>query len=629
MSRARNHAAASDAGNYQPALRRSESKGSAKPSRIVAFDFETTRIEPGTPQPLYLTAFNGGDGTERVRKFELQLSIKSLHALRLILRRYFLTRDEVGTKFVAWNANNFDTYFIAAALVADRSFVLRPYMTNSGSLRGLRVVHAKDIHNRNARSWEFLDGIAMLGMVGVSLEKFLANFAPEYRKLTGTIDFERETFDPKNKAHRDYAFRDSVGLWHGMERAQQIMLRQFNQPLRATMGAACIRIFKANIPESKVIRPLPDPLRHVVRSHVLRGGFCYCVRRYSGPVWKYDLNQAYAAAMREAKLPAGAAWYTADGLHSRSRIYVARITAENPRNTVPFYYRTEVDGRMRSVFADTRIADTWLTSIEVEQLRSEGWRIECSESWWFDDSFSMREFVDSLERVRMSCEGGPAGPTGAMIKMAGNHSYGKTLEQIDTAEYVIAAKAPPGFVPFYPDEASDPLPFVHYRMLEPDELQRRDYHQPHVGAFITAHVRMVVRRAALLDSSAWLYADTDCVVFDRDMTDRLHTHPSKYGAWKVEEQGTDFRIIAKKVYFNVATGKGHAKGLNVKRLAPSDFETWFDGMPPIQEQVQRNSFLKVLQGAEMYRSQTRRGTSVEGRHALASDRNSSRATNRD
>ena len=600
------------ASEWQPSLQRTNKRKAATPSRIVAFDFETTRIEPGTPRPLYLTAYSGGEGSAQVRKFELQTVIRDLRHLRLILRRWFLTKDEAGTKFVAWNANNFDTYFIAAAMVADRDYVLRPYLTNSGSLRGLRIVRRQDVHNRNARSWEFLDGIAMLGMVGVTLAKFLANFAPEFHKLTGTIDFEREEFDARNSAHRDYAFRDSVGLWHGMQRAQAIMLREFNQPLRATMGAACVRIFKANIPESIIVKPLPESAHDVVRSHVLRGGFCYCVRRYSGPVWKYDLNQAYAAAMREAKLPAGGAWHTADGLHHAARIYIARVSATNPRNRVPFYYRTEVDGRMRSLFAETRIDDTWLTSIEIEQLRREGWTIECRESWWFEQSFSMRLFVDSLERVRMACEGGPAGPTGTMIKMAGNHSYGKTLEQPDTAEYVIAPKSPPGFVPYYPDESADPLPFVHYRMLEPDELRKRDYHQPHIGAFITAHVRMVVRRAALLAPDAWLYADTDCVVFSRDVTSQLDIHPSRYGAWKLEESGSEFRIIAKKVYFDVGKAKGHAKGLNVKRLQPSDFESWFEGMPPIQQQTQRNNFLKVMQGAEMYRAQTRRGTAVKG-----------------
>jgi hypothetical protein len=101
------------------------------------------------------------------------------------------------------------------------------------------------------------------------------------------------------------------------------------------------------------------------------------------------------------------------------------------------------------------------------------------------------------------------------------------------------------------------------------------------------------------------------VVFSSDVTALLDIDPKRYGAWKLEESGTHFRIIAKKVYQNVETGKGHAKGLNVKRLAPADYEAWFYGTPPTQEQIQRNNFVSVMQGAEMYRTQVRRGTAVE------------------
>ena len=125
---------------------------------------------------------------------------------------------------------------------------------------------------------------------------------------------------------------------------------------------------------------------------------------------------------------------------------------------------------------------------------------------------------------------------------------------------------------------------------------------------------MVVRRAALLSPDSWLYADTDCVIFSTDVTARLDIDAKRYGAWKIEEQGAHYQIIAKKVYTEVgAPGylKRSAKGMNVKRLTSEDFAEWFEGRPPVQDQVQRNNFLKVMQGAEMYRAQTRRGTAVE------------------
>jgi hypothetical protein len=267
---------------------------------------------------------------------------------------------------------------------------------------------------------------------------------------------------------------------------------------------------------------------------------------------------------------------------------------------------------MHSAFSGTEIHDTWITSIEFEQLKREGWSITVLDAWKWDGVFSMRAYVDKLETLRTTCEGGPSGPIGLMIKATGNHSYGKTVEKIEPIEYVLALECPPDCLPFFGD-GSDPIEHVYYR-LDPDR-KAKGYHQPQIGAWITAHVRMVLRRAALLNHAAWLYADTDCIVFSEDMTSSLDIDPKRYGAWKIEEAGTHYQIIAKKVYAEIpregVKPKRSAKGLNVKRLSAEDFTRWLDGDVPVQTQIQINNFLSVLVGAEMYRTQKRRGTHVE------------------
>lgn len=570
---------------------------------MVAYDFETTRIRKGTPRPLYLTAY----GTDP--EFHFDGPIGSMEHLAHVLESRFLRPELVGVRFVAWNANAFDAYFIAAALLQSDRYVLRPYLTKGNSLRGLKVIPRGHEDGDNAPGWEFLDGMAMLGLAGTPLSKLLKTFAPDFAKLVGVVNFEAEEFDPTSPDHRAYAMRDSEGLYHAMVRAQAILVDNFNQGLTVTMGNACIKIFKAHIPRNTRVDRLPDELLETVRAYVMRGGYCYCNARYEGPVWKYDLNQAYAAAMRDAPLPCGRPMHTSHGLHRWARVFVARVTGENPNNTIPFYYRTLTGVRIESVFTLNHIADTWLTSIEINQLKAEGWRFTVHESWCWEGSFSMREYVDKLELIRTTCEGGPSGPIGTVIKAVGNHSYGKTVERLEGMELLIAAECPQGFAPYYAD-GFEPLPHVWHRFTEP---RAKDYHQPHIGAFITAHVRMVVRRAALLNPQAWLYADTDCVVFSESVTGRLDIDPRRYGAWKLEEDGTPHLIIAKKVYHNLATGQGHAKGLNVKRLTGADYRAWYEGAPPVQDQVQRNNFVTVMQGAEMYREQTRRGTAVSVR----------------
>lgn len=585
-----------------PAFEHKQRVRGAKPSRLIAYDFETTRIAVGTPRPLYLTAFS-----ER-EKFQFATPIRDMEHLGQIIEREFLTDEFVGARFVAWNANNFDAYFVAVALLQCPQYVVRPYLTRSSSVRGIRVIARADIDNPNPRSWEFLDGIAMLGLAGFKLEKFLKTFAPDHAKMVGVIDFESEEFDATNPRHCEYAMRDSVGLYYGMVRAERIMLDTFNQPLGVTMGGACIKIFQAHIPANVSIATPRDEVINLTREYTMRGGYCFCVRRYHGPIWKYDLNQAYASAMRDADLPCG---FTAEHWRLPAEgVYVAHIRAWNPRNRVPFYYRTEdANGRLRSVFGTTEIRDTWLTSLEVRQLQSEGWRIECDHAFSWADSFRMKDYVDKLERLRLTCDGGPSGAIGTMVKATGNHSFGKLAEVLEPVEYVIAAECPAGFVNYYPDGLSDPLPFVFMRFV--DDQKPKAYHQPQVSAVITAHVRMLVRRAALLAPDAWIYADTDCVVFTRDVTAQLDIDPGRYGAWKIEEEGTIYRVIAKKVYASEDGSKRSAKGLHVRKLTNEQFAEWYEGRPPLQEQVQRNNFLSVMEGAEMYRRQLRSGTRVE------------------
>lgn len=575
-----------------------------KPRRLIAYDFETTRIDVGTPTPVYLTA-HGAD-------FSVDTPIRSWAQLTAILRTQFLTDENLGAAFVAWSGNRFDAYLIAAALIRERDLVLRPYLTKSKALRGLQIRKREDIDRKNAPCWEFLDGIAMTGLVGVKLATFVGNFAPDFPKLVDAIDFETEQFNADNPLHRAYAYRDSEGLYHAITRAQQIMVETFDQPLAVTMGGACIRIFQAHIPESVSIEPLTPDLGDIVSRFVMRGGFCYLKTRYDGPVWKYDINQAYAAAMREAKLPAGGALHCRGIPPAGVEIFIARLTATHADNRIPFYARTQDGvGRIRSVFAFNEIPETWLTSVEIFQLLREGWQVEIAESWaWPGDGFNMREYVDKLERLRMSAEGGPSGPVGTMVKATGNHSYGKTVEQIEPLEFLLSVDCPPDCVPFFGDDG-DPIAHIYYRI--DSDRKPKAYHQPHLGAWITAHVRMVVRRAALIDPGAWLYADTDCVIFSRDVSQHLDIDPKRYGAWKIEEEGAHYQLIAKKVYTqkDSAKPKRSAKGMNVKRLTDDDFSRWYAGAPPVQDQIQLQSFLSVMHGAEMYRRQTREGTRVE------------------
>jgi hypothetical protein len=559
----------------------------AKITKMIAYDLETTNIEKGTPKVLYITAFS------KQLDFTLSMPVKDLTHLLVILERYFLDDEFVNCRFVAWNANNFDVYFIAAALLSSPYYILYPYMTKGKKIRGLRVVSREN----DKKQWEFLDGMAMTG-IQKSLDSFLKVFAPDYKKLKDAIDFSKETFDPSNPLHVDYAMRDSEGLYYGLIKAESIIKEHFNLGLQPTVGNLGIKVFQSQIPENVTVWALPMKVQKIVTDQVMRGGYCHCVGKYYGQVWKYDINQAYAAAMREAWLPCGnVLQINKKEINKYAPCAIYLVDAFHPTNFVPFYWK---DHEQNAMFTNNEINNAWLTSIEIVQLMKENWKIKVHDGYFWNDQFKMTEYVNKLEHLRNAGEGGSKGAQGEMIKAVGNNSYGKTVEQLEGLELILALECPDGYAQYQGDE--DLFKHVWFKFNEPSI---REYHQPQIGAFITAHVRMVLRRAIMLNPKAWLYADTDGIMFSEPVD--LDISPTVYGKWKVEAEGAIFRLITKKVYANDDASEKHAKGVNISRLTNQDFIDWYNGKPPIQTQVQRSNFVQAMTGFDMFYERTKIG----------------------
>lgn len=557
---------------------------------MVAYDLETTRIKAGTPRPLYLTAY----GAEMF----VSTPLRNLEHLRDILRTEFLTSERRRTRYIAWNGNKFDVFIVGAALLHCKEYVLRPYLTRTKALRGLKVVETSTKHE-----WEFLDGMAMTVGVPTKLKEFLATFAPGHMKLDAP-NWEKTDFNPRNKKHVAYAERDSEGLYHGMMRAEGIIQEHFGQVLQPTIGNLGIRLFAQHMPPGVECWAPNYELDRIIRERVMRGGFCFASRQYHGPIWKYDINQAYAAAMRDARLPCGRCLHTSEYVPDKCAVY--HVSGELPNNKIPFYVRHIETGAGMAVFG--RI-DAWITSSEYDELVAEGYMLTVHDAFYWEESFNMSDYVSRLEKLRMHAPGGPKSAQGVMIKAIGNNSYGKTVEELGGFELLMAAERPEGF--FNYQDGDEPIQHLWFRFSEP---QMREYHQPQIGAFITAHVRMVLRRAIRQAPDAWLYSDTDCCIYSRAVD--LPIDPGKYGMWKIECAGEEYRIITKKVYAAVDGSEMKAKGLTIEKLTMQDFADWYDGKPPTIRQTQRQNFLAVMAGADMFVDRVkvgqRNGTNIQG-----------------
>jgi len=574
---------------------------------IFAYDFETTTIEAGTPDLLYITAC-GPDG------FKLSMPIRGTNKYQVlctILETFFLIPEFNKAQFIAWNGNGFDVYFIAAALLCSERWIMQPYLTASKAMRGMKVKTKRRTKSKKTRihSWEFLDGISMTGIVNKTAKSFFQTFAPDLPKLD--LNLDKEKFDYRNPQHIAYAERDSEALYKGMCKVQSI-LTELIEPdliekgermrLKPTIGNLAINYFMRHVPPGVVLKNPGQALNEILNGPVKRGGYCWCQRQYTGPVWKYDINQAYAAAMRDAGLPCGDYAKTDRYMEGLPGVYEVKISRSKP-SPVPFYYKIERDNVGR--FATGRVpVTTWLTTIEIEHLFKDGWDILFYGGYVWDQTFNFGDVVTRLETLRATDKDGSSGPLGTMVKAIGNNAYGKTLEQLNGLELVLAKEAPEGFDLYDPlDECAG---FIFSRNRP---AFRKPYHLPQIGVFTTAHVRCIIRSAALLNPDAFLTADTDCTAFSEPMHQYLEIDKSRYGAWKVEAEGVPYIIVGKKVYFG-DDGTIKAKGLRTKELSRADYEQWLLSNMPVQEQTQRNNFLKFISGSDMFRTQERKGTDI-------------------
>ena len=371
--------------------------------RLIAFDFETTSIDIGTPEVLYLTAHG--------ENFAISVPVtgrksSKLKLVRDLLEQHLLIEENNHAKFIAWNANKFDNYFIAKALLESDKWILQPYMTATKALRGIRIKQKRTDEmpkRQKLLQFEFLDGMAMTG-VSAPLRKFLGTFAPDFQKLEAPKFDAGEVFDHKNPEHVKYAERDSEGLYHAMAKVNGIVKDLTDRNLAPTVGNLAINHFMDNVPLGTVLNRPTDNLLKILHGEIKRGGYCWAMKQYHGPVWKYDINQAYAAAMRETNLPCGDCATTEEYIKELPGIYDCTISRKKACK-VPFYYKHEKQGLFSVGKKPVR---TWLTSTEIEHLKGDSWQVEIHSGYVWDTSFNMKSFVDRLEKLRSTDKDGPS-----------------------------------------------------------------------------------------------------------------------------------------------------------------------------------------------------------------------------
>ena len=413
-------------GNYFAPLRRMQPDDVAD-YPLVSYDFETTRIptrvsDPMRVQPRFITF--------HAAQWAYDAAPRTYAQTATIFEELW-PQFEPNTNLCAYNANRYDLRILLQALLNSR-FTLEPFTSKVSGLRGCIVRYGrKRVH--------LLDPIAMLGMQ-CDLKTFIAVFAPEFPK--GTINFDKVAFNARNPAHVAYAKRDSEALYHAMVRAQEVLRGICGQRLRPTIGAVAIRAFTAAMPAKVSVPALRSNLYTIVRRCVARGGYVFA-RMYKGKLWSYDLNQAYAFAMRECSLPSGRALPTRSFCEKKPGFYRVKLT-RSITSAVPYMVReSKPPYRMLETYGAGCV--TWLTNDEVILLRRHGWECSIIEGYVFEGSFRMKAFVVVL--VWRLSEFLNDLPVNVLCKYIGCNAYGKTLQEPVAMKVVLSPTMPKGAFP--------------------------------------------------------------------------------------------------------------------------------------------------------------------------------------
>lgn len=573
-------------GKQRP-LRQREPDVTRRP--IICYDLETTRIQAGsTPEPLYLTV----ESCERGQVIGIQTT--GYDALADAIITYMLTDTFVGYRFVAFNANKFDMYIVWLALSRNPAYSVEAYFNKTLQIRGGVVT----LREQPKKKWYFSDAMAMFAFAG-TLEKFVETYGNTHDAKTHPIDFERENFNPRNIEHCAYAINDTAILSHAVHNACAILEEITGIPTQNTIGKLGVRFFQKMMPDGVLVWNVPQPLYHFVQG-AKRGGYVFCRGRYRGPSHYYDINQSYTHQQRKP-LPSGRCITTKRYMSSRLGIYLAAVRYVGKNKYHAPLYAKRVDERMPRMHDGKQEITVYLTTPEIEAYRSWGWQIDIQSGIYWTDSFTMQVMADWLEAERTRY--GPKTPKGLMVKAIGNNAYGKTSEEHDGTRYIFCAEQPDDsahlFMPELPE--CDTIWLVH------EQPEIADYQKGQIAAYITAYARLQVAAVLQEHGQHILYADTDSIISDIDISATLDIHPSRYGAWKIEGYAPDCIIINKKVYaFNDTL---HCKGLHIDELSFMTYVAWYEtGQPPQQTQRQRLSIMNVFSGKPMFRQLQRKGS---------------------
>lgn len=358
------------------------------------------------------------------------------------------------------------------------------------------------------------------------LSKFAESMCPEYPKLT--LDFEKETFDPKNSDHVAYAKRDVEALLNSLIRFDLLIFETFDVHFKATTASTALAAWERSLAKGEFYRP-PSGHDDFIRSAYYGGLVFLTDTNTEARAKTYDCNSSYPYQMMTHPLPIGNPIST--GRYMAGYLGIYKVTMKSPDDLiVPCIPVRDSKG----IVWPSGQFETTATSVDIDFALKHGYRLLAIHEglFWEESAKPFESFISKCRDLRVKYKGQPLE---IVAKLMQNSLYGKFGSK-KTRRKIYAH--------LDDEESMGCEPWGEF--LIRDEIDDEMLALPQWAAFVTSYARRhLLTLVYSIGPERVLYGDTDSVTVREGVS--VDTGKD-YGQWKLEKDWLSFKARGPKVY---------------------------------------------------------------------------------
>lgn len=468
-------------------------------------------------------------------------------------------------KAVRWYAHNGGEYDFKFLLRAWSDKLLNDdYETEPTFGGGEKCIHLK-ITRKDKMELHLYDSFALMP---IGLEKLAKSFGGT-RKLTGTIDWNKERFTLANPLHREYLKHDIDALWDIILGYRKMIWQHFGIDHGYSASGTAYKAWRCTIPKGEIYwRPSDEAATWMRNAYY--GGIVRCSDiAIHQNVAMWDRNSMYPSEYRKP-MPVGAPIGVDRFEPHYWGIYRVEVKAPTAKQCEDMLLGVPLRTKTGVIYPRGEFK-TYITSEEYQWGIEHGYQFKVLEGMiWIENKPIFNEFVTACEILRREDY---SGPIGLIAKIMQNSLYGKFGTKPLISRVIFAQERPEESWVEYIDLAG----FEHRGLWTHEEKIEAAYLQPQWAVCTTARARLSLLRMIESVKEGFIYADTDSVKFEKEKVldyenlKRRWLGPD-YGQWKDEGTASRFRAIAPKVYYALLDT---ASILRSKKFSKAKFDKLF------------------------------------------------------